>query len=321
MCYSAMIQADYDKYVRHFGATMSLEEFAINVWSAPDRAKKKRRPKAMEDWLRDQPEPEAQRTWQELLAQRAARETELQQELFKQKKRLADAERSLLTKTTKKAQEDVRIATDKISKIKLDLDDLQRTEPKARDARFFPGNYAPVIVMEGGRKVIKPMRYQCRLPGWNEAVERKYPGTYNARRDSIPKTWSDLFGHRHGIIVVTAFYENVERHMMEHRALAEGESSENVVLEFRPKPEQDMVIACLWNESPDGDGHLLSFAAITDDPTPEVAAAGHDRTIIQIKPEHIDAWLTPEGRSPAELQAILDDRPTAYYEHRLEKAA
>ena len=93
------------------------------------------------------------------------------------------------------------------------------------------------------------------------------------------------------------------------------------MLEFRPKPEQDMVIACLWNESPDGDGHLLSFAAITDDPTPEVAAAGHDRTIIQIKPEHIDAWLTPEGRLPAELQAILDDRPTAYYQHRREKAA
>ncbi|WP_260618957.1 hypothetical protein [Pseudoxanthomonas mexicana] len=29
MCYSAMIQADYDKYVRHYGATMSLEEFAL----------------------------------------------------------------------------------------------------------------------------------------------------------------------------------------------------------------------------------------------------------------------------------------------------
>ena len=44
---------------------------------------------------------------------------------------------------------------------------------------------------------------------------------------------------------------------MEHRELAEGEKSENVVLEFRPKPEQDMVIACLWNESPDGDEALL----------------------------------------------------------------
>jgi hypothetical protein len=52
-----MIQADYDKYVRQYGATMSLEEFAMNVWSAPDRAKKKRRPKAMEDWFRALTDP------------------------------------------------------------------------------------------------------------------------------------------------------------------------------------------------------------------------------------------------------------------------
>lgn len=60
MCYSAMIQADYDKYVRHYGATMSLEEFALNVWAAPDRAKKKRRPKAVDDWFRDLSDPKAQ---------------------------------------------------------------------------------------------------------------------------------------------------------------------------------------------------------------------------------------------------------------------
>lgn len=31
-------------------------------------------------------------------------------------------------------------------------------------ARIFPGWYALVMVMEGGRRVIKPMR-QCRLAG------------------------------------------------------------------------------------------------------------------------------------------------------------
>lgn len=46
MCYSAMIQADYDKYVRLYGATMSLEEFARNVWEDPGPSKR-RRPKAM----------------------------------------------------------------------------------------------------------------------------------------------------------------------------------------------------------------------------------------------------------------------------------
>ena len=322
MCYSAMIQADYDKYVREYGATMSLDDFALNVWARPERnpsrrQRAKKRVRAMEDWLRGADA----KLWEQIVAERAQRESEAQQELFKQARRLADAERSLLTKTTKKAQEDQRIASAKIEKLKADLADLQRTDFKPKDARFFPGMYAPVIVMERGRRVIKPMRYQCRLPTWNEFVERKFPGTYNARRDSIPKTWKSLFGSRHGIIVVNAFYENVERHAMEHRELAPGEESENVVLEFRPRPEQDMVIACLWNESDDDGEQLLSFAAITDDPAPEVAAAGHDRTIIQIKPQHIDAWLTPEGRSEDELYAILDDRPEAYYEHRVARAA
>jgi hypothetical protein len=39
--------------------------------------------------------------------------------------------------------------------------------------------------------------------------------------------------------------------------------------------------------------------------------------IIRIKPENVDAWLTPEGRSAAELHAILDDRPAVIYEHEV----
>ena len=314
MCYSAMIQAEYQVYVRKYGATMSLEEFALNVWNEPNRKAKKKRTRAMEDWLAGTD------LWPQIRAERAAKETAAQQELFKQSKRKADAERALQVKVTKKAQDDVRISTDKISKLKLELDDLQRSEPKPRDARFYPGMYAPVIVLEDGKRVIKPMRYHCRLPGWTEAIERKFPGTYNARRDSISRVWPKLFGVRHGVMVVTAFYENVERHKMEHRDLAPGEESQNVRLEFRPEPAHDMVIACFWNESPDDGGHLLSFAAITDDPAPEVAAAGHDRTIIEIKPERIDEWLTP-GQPAAVYQEILDDRPEAYYGHRIEREA
>ena len=313
MCYSAMIQADYDKYARKYGATMSLEDFAQNVWNAPNK-KAKKRTRAMEDWLAGTD------LWPQIRAERAAKETAAQQELFKQSKRKADAERALQSKVTKKAQEDLRISTDKIAKLKVDLDDLQRTDSKPRDARFFPGMYAPVIVLEDGKRVIKPMRYHCRLPGWNEAVERKYPGTYNARRDSLGKAWEPLFGVRHGIIVVTAFYENVERHAMEHRELAPGERSENVVLEFKPRDEHDMYVACLWNESPDGDGKLLSFAAITDDPAPEVAAAGHDRTIMEIEYKNWDEWLT-RGLPLPRYQEILNERPEVYYEHQVAKAA
>jgi putative SOS response-associated peptidase YedK len=47
------------------------------------------------------------------------------------------------------------------------------------------------------------------------------------------------------------------------------------------------------------------------------AAAGHDRCIIPIKPEHIDAWLNPQASGREAMQAILDDRARPYYEHRL----
>ena len=89
----------------------------------------------------------------------------LEQDLFKQRKRLADSERTLQAKPTKSATESKRIATDKIEWGMGKLSDLRRTELKDRDSRIFPGHYAPVMVMENGRRVIKPMRYQCRPAG------------------------------------------------------------------------------------------------------------------------------------------------------------
>lgn len=240
------------------------------------------------------------------------------QELFAQRKRLADAERTLQTKQTKSALESQRIATSKISKTRLDLEDLRRTELLDRDSRIFPGVYAPVMVVRDGQRVVLPMRYQCRPAGRPASYDIEYPGTYNARRDNLEKFWRGHFGVTHGIMIVNAFYENVKRHDMEHRELAPGEKPENDVLEFKPNPPQDMLVACLWSHwTKDGEPDLLSFAAITDEPPPEVAAAGHDRCIIPIKPEHVDAWLNPDPTNLKGLYDILDDRAPAYYEHRL----
>jgi len=118
---------------------------------------------------------------------------------------------------------------------------------------------------------------------------------------------------------VNAFYENVSRHKVEQRELAPGEKEENVVLEFKPRPRQDMLVACLWShwKGKNGEDNLLSFAAITDEPPAEIAAAGHDRCIIPIKPENVDAWLNPQASDLAAMYAILDDRQRPYYEHRM----
>jgi putative SOS response-associated peptidase YedK len=60
---------------------------------------------------------------------------------------------------------------------------------------------------------------------------------------------------------------------------------------------------------------FYTFAAVTDDPPPEVAAVGHDRCIVPIREENIDAWLNPDPMNLSALMAILDERP--YYEHQL----
>jgi hypothetical protein len=39
--------------------------------------------------------------------------------------------------------------------------------------------------------------------------------------------------------------------------------------------------------------------------------------IINLKPEHLDAWLLPAGRSLDDLQKILADRQMPNYEHEV----
>jgi len=317
MCYSAQIEADYRTYVRMFGAHISIREFVELFWTRAKGTKVKI-PKGMELAFADAitgDELEVKCAIDEFAATETHR---LEQELFAQRKRLADAERTLQVKTTKAATESKRIATDKIAKVMTGLADLRRVEPEDRDARIFPGVYAPVMVMEDGRRVIKPMRYQSRPAGKPASHDTKFPGTYNARRDNLEGFWRDQFGHTHGLVLASAFYENVNRHRAEGRELRDGEAVENLVLEFRPRLAHDMLVACLWSRwTGPGEADLLSFAAITDEPPSEVSAAGHDRCIIPIRPENIDAWLNPNAKDLAAQYSILDDRERPYYEHRL----
>jgi putative SOS response-associated peptidase YedK len=91
-----------------------------------------------------------------------------------------------------------------------------------------------------------------------------------------------------------------------------------MVLEFRPEGHEYMFVPCIWDEWKDKDGTILrSFALITDEPPPEIAATGHDRCPVFLKEENIDAWLQPSGKSDKELFAILDDRMRPKYRHAL----
>jgi len=317
MCYSAQIRSDYQKFLREYGAVMDIKEFVRIFWERQNGAKIKT-PKSMDAAFLDARTEDGLKIKAWVQQYNAEQIAKLEQEVFKQRKRLADAERALQVKPTKAASESKRIATAKVEWALGKLADIKRTTLEPEDSRIFPGWYAPVIVSEGGRRVVKPMRYQCRPQGKPAFYDTKFPGTYNARKDSLQGFWKDMFGCSHGLVVANAFFENVSRHKVERRELAPGEREQNVVLEFRPNPTQDMLVACLWSRwTGEGGEELLSFAAITDEPPHEVAAAGHDRCIVPIKPENIDGWLNPDPADLAGQLAILEDRQRPYYEHRL----
>jgi putative SOS response-associated peptidase YedK len=305
MCYSAMVEEDIHKLMKQFPGqldyvalrkllTRRLDDPSIKV------------PKGFEANF-DHPKTAADDEIKSLIDRhRTALASKLEKEVFTQKKRLADAERKLKEKETKGALNDQRVATNKIEASLAKLSDLRRTEVKSRDSRIFPFVYAPILLKRDGKTTIELARYHLRQPRQPESVDRKYPGLYNARRDNLEKFWREEFGQSHALMVVSSFYENVDR------------DGKNAVLHFVPKPAEPMLVACLygiWNEGQDDE--LISFAAITDEPPQEVAAAGHDRCIVNLKPENVERWLTPEGRSKQELQAILDDKQRPYYEHEL----
>jgi putative SOS response-associated peptidase YedK len=315
------VYANWKKYVRMFGARMSVGEFYRTFFErdAVPEARIKI-PKAMELAFSEPTTDDEQRIKGLIDAHAAAEAMRIEQELFKQRARLVDAERVLAGgKPTKKAGDDQRISTDKIARAQRALADLRRVEPAPRDERIFPGVYCPVMVVENGELVVMPMRYQCRPNGKPAFYDVKYPGCYNARRDNLEGSmWRNVFGHSHGLVLASAFYEHVPRHKAEGRALLPGEVEEDTILEFKPNGLEEMLVACLWSrwQAP-GQPDLLSFAAVTDDPPDEVAAAGHDRCIIPLRRANVDAWLHPDRTNLAAQYSILDDRERPYYEHRI----
>ncbi|MDF0506631.1 SOS response-associated peptidase family protein [Burkholderia cenocepacia] len=302
MCYSAKIQANYREYVRRYGADMDIETFR-RIFFARAAGADIKIPKAVDAALVAAGDDEITAA---IATYQTRRASELEADLFKQRARLVAAEKQLAVKITKKASEDVRIATNKIDAATRGLDDLRRRDLLEGDSRIFPGWYAPVLIELDGKRLVVPMRYRCRIPGWTEEDEKVKPGAYNARMSSLSTAWRKVFGFTHGIVLADAFFEHVKR------------DGKDVVLRFDPTPPQHMQLACLWTRTEiPGSDDLWSFALITDDPPPEVAAAGHDRCVTPLKSSNVDAWLAADPSRRAQLREILADHERPYYAHQL----
>jgi putative SOS response-associated peptidase YedK len=318
MCYSAEAWTLYKAYIDEFGADIDIREFWQLYLDRDEKYRIRHKlsdghkiPKGMDlNFL--PPKSELERKIQDLISEWNGRKlAESEAELEAQRARLAAAEAKLAVKETKTALNEQRIAGNKIRQMERWIADAKRTKHEpAKDDRIFPDWYAPVLIVENGKRIVRPMRYHCRPAGMDPSTDRtregKVSGKYNARRDNLTKFWRRQFGYTHGLMLAETFYENVDD--------GRGGSKE---IQFRPRTGETMYIACLyshWTDPAGKEPDLWSFAAITDEPEPEVAAAGHDRTIINIKPEHVDAWLNPDPTNLQALFDIFDDKRHPYYE-------
>lgn len=322
MCYSAQVYSDFRKYQR-YGGTLDLKAFVDLFFQQGKKGTFTRLvPKAVRDAF-DQAATADEKDVKAAVIQ-AYRDVILHYEeiIVEQTERLVKAKAKLAVKHTKSAENDVRVATNKIEDANQRIAEAKEAATEHDGfARIWPGHFCPVLIRDpatGERKIV-PMRYRCRLIGWTEADEKKKPGTYNARMDSLKTAWRGIFGYFHGIVVASRFFESVLLHDNQQRALAPGEKEQNIEIAFTPEPAQEMLLACLYRYvEPEGEeGGYYTFAAVTREPPPEVLAAGHNRCVIPLRVENLDAWLDPDPKNLSAQYAILEDPIDAYYQHQI----
>ncbi len=294
MCYSAMIESSVRELAHRYQARVDLSAFE-GLFEAQERTGRLKLLKGLETFV-DAAHSERSATLRERLQRLRERQmTGLLADLSAQETRLEHAKALLVEKETKALLNEVRIAGNKIRQLRERIEELEQSLP--HHERIFPGVFAPLIVAHEGERWIRPFRYQLRPAGEPESFDRKFNGTYNVRRDRLHEVrwWKNLYGKKHGLLVMRRFYEHVE-----------GADGKSLILEFREEQEKDLLVPCLFDRNEEGAESLDSFGLITDDPNPEVLAAGHDRTPVFIRSESLDDWLdTRPGKVIDQFDGIL----------------
>lgn len=324
MCYSALVNQHAKNLGLTYKARIQIDMFD-DIFKGRLDGNGAKISAAMEAPFLEKPKsPVELRIAKNIRAFHAAEIKKSTKELEAQELRLATAEKSLAGKVTKKAQNDQRIATNKIEKLRYKIERLKSGKLSESDSRIYPGQYAPLVFEQDGERWVAPFRYLLRPKGHPEDFDRRYSGCYNARRDNLAGNfWKPIFGRNHGILEIKSFWENVAKEEYEKRqrrklkALKGDADSENIILRFDPTGLDKMIVPCIFDFNTEGDFPLQSFALITDEPNPEIAAAGHDRTPIIMKPEHLDRWLKTPTQDLKSFNIVFDDKQPTFFEHEV----
>ncbi len=221
--------------------------------------------------------------------------------------------------------------------------------------RIYPGYFAPILTMTDNKPTLRLMRYSVEPPEWI-ATSKNYT-SFNARRDNLRSAfWSESFQKHHGILVLKGFFEWVAvkdviqagrisleevKAQFEHQKLARKQRLKElkkpysptkaeltspllrkVVIQFSALGEQELLVPVIYSlRTPPGGHTRMGFAMVTDDPPPEVAAAGHDRCPVILSADAAERWWRQGPTlSVGQIAEILDQKPSLNFGHTLTAA-
>jgi len=328
MCFSALVKQNLKSLGLQFRARVDHGAFE-DLFRRRLEGEDLKIAKALEFNYRRDPKTDAERRVRDLIEAWIERENSKDRaKIVEQEERLRTAEAKIaahesgasIKKLSKKVYDDRRIAAGWIEKRSQWIERRSRVELKDGDSRIFPMWFFPMVYFDGKENVVAPFRYHLRPEGKPASFDSRFDGTYNARRDRLREVpwWKDAYGRHHGVFVVYRFFENVPEHRYHGRELKAGERESNMVVSFDPGAGREMLVPALFTRwrGAGGEPPVDGAAAITFDPAPEVAAAGHDRTVGRLKAQNVDGFLRPKGQSLADLEALdalIDDHEVFHF--------
>lgn len=285
MCYSVMVETDLKKLGLDFDAVFDLPHFTGLLEQRLSGAANLKIPRAIEaNFLT--PGNAAEKKVADLITEWQRIELAgLEQKLGVQSGKILALKTRLEQKETKthrqKLETAIRVA-DRLEGLTGHL----KGSIKPTDALVHQYTYAPLIVREEGRHVIRLYRYQVR-PRWAAQEPDRKINMFNARLDALEqrKTWDPLFMHRHAAIVLKGFYEWVPS----------PDSGKPTVINFFPGERKPMWVPALHEHWQGDSAPIDSFAILTCDPPPEVEKMGHDRCPIHPDWSFMENWLQPKN--------------------------
>ena len=172
-----------------------------------------------------------------------------------------------------------------------------------------PTNEVPVVVQDGGRRLVKPMKWWF-IPSWSRTGKPDHYATFNARADKIVdpqnRLWHPAFKSRRCIVPVSGFYEWKKTTVKQPYYIYLKDSPVMALAGLwdvwrPPTPKQD--------QPPTDNAPFYSFAIVTTDPN-ELMTEIHPRMPVILDPSNYQQWLDPGNHNLKDLEKLLRPFPT-----------